>query len=140
MENKKWHFDKRINKNRQLLAIKELFENGGDENRTCEKLKIKPYVWKKWLEDDNFLSEMIRQLSALQRHNNIMLAFSRSFAITKLLSLCGSEAEEEICRKACADLLKLKPLPNELQISDPQETINRLSIMRQLNRAKKTSH
>lgn len=112
MKNDDWHFDIDIDYRRQLAAIDELFENGGDENQTCKKLKIKPHVWKKWLEDETFLIEIKNRLAALKRHNNIMQASCQSFAMAKLLSLCSSE-DEDICRKACAELLKLKPVPHD---------------------------
>lgn len=112
MKNNDWHFDIDLDFRRQLAAIDELIENGGDEELTCKKLKIKPYVWQRWLKDKIFHAEIHNRLAAMQRRNNIMQVSYKSFAMAKLLSLCSSE-NEETCRKACIDLLKLKSVPPE---------------------------
>jgi hypothetical protein len=89
---------------KQLEAIGDLFENGGDESKVLEKHKIPLSLWLKWQANRDFTNEISRRMQAFAMQGQILLAKYRPHAIAQLVQLCNHE-NNEVSRKACADML-----------------------------------
>jgi hypothetical protein len=89
---------------KQLIALDEFFESGGDESSVLEKHKIKLALWLQWHKSERFAKEFYRRIEALKLQSDILIAKYRPYAISQLLAQCKSE-NNETARKACVDLL-----------------------------------
>ncbi len=103
---------------KQIAALDELYYNNGDELAVQQKLNISPRQWRRWLNNYYFNVEMRYRLDLLHSQADIICAKFRPMAIAMLISLCQSE-NEEIRRKACVELLKLKPCRDGTELPSP---------------------
>lgn len=92
---------------KQLIALNELFETGGDEAAVLKKHNIARSLWAKWLADKKFADEMAARMDAMKRQSGIIIAKYAPFAAAKLIELCSSE-NQETARKAALDILNLQ--------------------------------
>jgi hypothetical protein len=92
---------------KQLTAIDDLFEAGGDESAVRQKHKIPQKLWSKWLADKDFADEIVARMESSKRHSQIILSKYVPFAAAKLVQLCESQ-NQETSRKAVLDILNLQ--------------------------------
>lgn len=92
---------------KQIKAIDDLFDSGGDEAAVLQKHNISHKLWQKWLADKNFSDGVASRLESSKRAGQILLAKYISLAAAKLVQLCDSK-NQETSRKACLDILALE--------------------------------
>ena len=93
-------------KAKQLQAIDDLFESGGDEAAVLTKHNISRKDWQKWQSDKDFNNAITARLESAKQQSRIILAKYLPIAAAKLVHLCGSD-KEETARRACLDILEL---------------------------------
>jgi hypothetical protein len=107
---------------KQIKVIEDLFESGGDEAGVLQKHKISHKLWQKWLADKNFSDGITSRFESAKRASQILLAKYIPLAAAKLVQLCDSK-NQETSRKACLDILTLRPGGRETPDSEQQELI-----------------
>jgi hypothetical protein len=98
---------------KQLQAINDLFETGGDETIVCQKHKIPRSRWRKWLVRRDFIDELAARMDALKRQSNIILTNHLPLAAKKLVSLCENE-NHQTALKATLDILSSQTGKSEI--------------------------
>jgi len=89
---------------KQMQVIDDLFESNQGESYVLKKHKISVHIYRKWLDDKDFVEELaFRNESARRQCKMIVAKFSPAAAI-KLVKLTQSE-KEETARKACLDII-----------------------------------
>jgi hypothetical protein len=89
---------------KQLMALDEFFESGGDESSVLKKHNITMALWLKWNNSVPFVKEICRRIEMLKLQSDILISKYKPYAISQLLAQCKSE-NNETARKACVDLM-----------------------------------
>jgi hypothetical protein len=115
---------------KQLQAIDDLFESGGDEAAVLTKHNIKRKDWQRWQSDKDFNDAITARLESAKQQSRIILAKYLPVAAAKLVHLCGSD-KEETARRACLDILTLhkgqSPQDdNSDELADAQQTAEQI--------------
>lgn len=122
---------------KQLDVINDLFESGLDESAVLAKHNVSMLIYRKWLADEPFASELSFRIESAKRQSELVIAKYAHLAAVKLVQLTESE-KEETARKACLDIISLpfskkKGAVKEQSKQDeqdseqiPQETASRL--------------
>jgi hypothetical protein len=107
---------------KQLQAIDDLFESGGDEAAVLQKHNISREDWQKWQSDKDFNDAIAARLESAKIQSRIILAKYLPVAAAKLVQLCGSD-KEETARRACLDVLGMrKAIAAEANADEDEET------------------
>ena len=107
---------------KQIKVIEDLFESGGDEAGVLQKHNISHKLWQKWLSCKDFSDGIKSRFESSKRASQILLAKYIPLAAAKLVQLCDSK-NQETSRKACLDILTLRPGNAETADSDEPELI-----------------
>ena len=99
---------------KQLLAIDDLFETGGDETAVLQKHKIPRSRWRKWLIRRDFTDELAARIDSLKRQSNMILTKYLPLAASKLVSLCENE-NHQTALKATLDILSSQTSQPEIR-------------------------
>lgn len=107
---------------KQLEAIDDLFESGGDESAVLQKHNITRKDWQKWQSDKDFNDAIAARLESAKIQSRIILSKYLPIAAAKLVQLCGSD-KEETARRACLDILGFRSkIAAEANGDDDEET------------------
>jgi len=93
---------------RQLAVIAELFTGELDEQAVLEKHKVTPAQFEKWQSEPAFIEQLEARIAAAYRQSAALIARYAPLAAAKLVALTESD-KEETARKACLDILSLRP-------------------------------
>ena len=91
---------------RQLLVIDDLFNAGLGEPAVLRKHGVSNCIFRKWLADDVFGSEVRFRTESAHRQSRLIIAQYLPVAAAKLVQLTESE-KEETARRACLDIISL---------------------------------
>jgi len=107
---------------KQLEVIDDLFESGGDEAAVLKKHNISRSLWQQWLKDKSFSKAISDRIESAKRQSQIILSKYIPLAAARLVQLCDCK-NQETSRKACLDILTLRPGGRETPDSEQQELI-----------------
>jgi hypothetical protein len=93
---------------RQLAVIADLFSGELDEQAVLEKHKVGETLFNKWQSDPAFIEQLEARIAAAYRQSAALIARYAPLAAAKLVALTESD-KEETARKACLDILSLRP-------------------------------
>jgi hypothetical protein len=127
---------------KQLKAIDDLFESGGDEAGVLQKHNISRKLWQKWLADESFSKAISERIESAKRQSQIILSKYIPLATARLVQLCDSE-NQETSRKAALDILSLQtgqlsktddaPTPESAPTIDPATASKILAALAEEN-------
>lgn len=113
---------KRVTK-KQIAFINALLANECDEQKTLDEHKISMSLYRKWLQNTAFHAELEYRVNAGYRQSALLLAAKARAAAKKLAGLAESD-KGETARKACMDIITIKPpthLPGTTAPPDDEE-------------------
>jgi len=89
---------------RQFRVIDDLFEGNLSEIEAMRKHKVSRRIYRRWLEDEKFVDELMFRVESAKRQSDFLIAKYTPIAAVKLVDLTKSE-KEETSRKACLDVI-----------------------------------
>lgn len=105
---------------RQLAIIDELFKAEMHEADVLKKFQLTTAVYRKWLEDETFTSELAFRCQSARRQTEMILTKFAPAAAAKLVSLTQSDKDETV-RKACLDIISMPTMPIEDTQPEPED-------------------
>ncbi len=104
---------------KQLAFIDALFAKECDEQKTMNTHKVSIRLYRKWLQDTAFRAELEYRVNAGYRQSALLLAAKAREAAEKLAGLAES-GKGETARKACMDIITMKPATHLPGLSVPR--------------------
>jgi len=93
---------------KQLEFIDALLANECNERQTLDDRKILIKLYRKWLQNSSFCAELEYRVNAGYRQSALLLAAKAREAAEQLAKL-ATNGESETTRKACMDIITMKP-------------------------------
>lgn len=93
---------------KQLALIDDLFAGILEERKILARHKVGTQLFRRWLADGEFCEELNHLVDGGYRQSTLMLARNAPSAAKKLIDLTECD-KEETARKACMDIITMKP-------------------------------
>jgi hypothetical protein len=93
---------------RQRAVLEDLFAGELDEEAVLDKYKVSRKLYSRWLTEPAFAEQLDRRVAAAHRRSAVLVASKAPTAAKKLLDLAES-GQGETARKACLDIILMKP-------------------------------
>lgn len=108
---------KRYLTKRQKAVIDDLLTGDLDEKGVLKKHRLQMAIYRRWLKDDLFASELRFKIESVKREEVFIFAKNTKTAATKLVQLTESD-KSETARRACMDILAYDSKGKDIRVKD----------------------
>ncbi|UCC98662.1 MAG: hypothetical protein JSW66_01960 [Phycisphaerales bacterium] len=105
---------------RQRSVLEELFSSEQNEQEILDKYKVSRKLFNKWMSEPAFSEQLDRHSAAAHRRSALHLARHAPKAANKLVQL-SQQDKGETARKACLDIISMRPSGNGATTSSSQD-------------------
>ncbi len=93
---------------RKLALTEDLFTSELDEQKILDNHKVGRQLYSRWLADEAFSEQLDQRVAGAHRQGTFLIARNARSAAKELIKLTKCE-KEETARKACLDIITMKP-------------------------------
>jgi hypothetical protein len=113
--------------NRRLALVEDLSAGDLDEQQVLDRHDVGRQIYYRWLGDRQFVEEVNQRVAGAYRRRSSPIARNARSAAATLVRLANSE-NPETARKACLDIITMKPLAGLTGAASQEEIAEPSSI------------